>query len=303
MSPQRADHADQPASEIEDHDRGLEFDLQTLSRRGALAFLGTGLLAVAGCSSAAKVTSAGSGTATSSAATTATSPTAAASSASASSASSTGTAAESYTEIPEETSGPYPGDGSNGPNVLTQSGIVRSDIRSSFGTSTTTAKGVPLTVTLTLRDSANGYQAIKGAAVYLWHCNIDGEYSLYGQNVSGENYLRGVQESDADGQVTFTTIFPAAYSGRWPHIHFEVYSSLANATAAGKIVATSQLALPAEACAKVYATSGYSQSVANLARTSLTSDMVFGDDGGIHQLASMSGSVSAGYTAALTVGV
>ncbi len=297
MTAQRAPQPDHPAPdhEIEDHDRGLEFDLQTLSRRGALAFLGTGLLAVAGCSSAARISTAASATATTSAAASTAGP--------ASSAASGPATATVTTEIPEETSGPYPGDGSNGPNVLTQSGIVRSDIRSSFGSSSTTAEGVPLTVTLTLRDSANGYQALQGAAVYLWHCNIDGEYSLYGQGVSNENYLRGVQESDADGQVSFTTIFPAAYSGRWPHIHFEVYSSLANATATGKIVATSQLALPEEACTKVYATSGYEQSVANLARTSLTSDMVFGDDGGIHQLASMSGSVSAGYTAALTVGV
>jgi protocatechuate 3,4-dioxygenase beta subunit len=278
----------------------LEFDLQTLSRRSALAFLGTSLLAVAGCSTAAKVTSAASGsasTATAAGSSTATAPTAA------SSAASTSAAAQSYTEIPEETAGPFPGDGSNGPNALAQSGIVRSDIRSSFGSSTTTAEGVALTVTLTLRDSANGYQVLKGAAVYLWHCNIDGEYSMYSQNISNENYLRGVQASDGSGQVTFTTIFPAAYDGRWPHIHFEVYSSLANATASGKIIATSQLALPEEACAKVYATPGYEQSVQNLARTSLTSDMVFGNDGGIHQLPTMSGSASSGYTASLTVAV
>lgn len=53
----------------------------------------------------------------------------------------------------------------------------------------------------------------------------------------------------------------------------------------------------------MYASSGYEQSVQNLARTSLTSDMVFGDDGGVHQLATMSGSVSSGYAASLTVGV
>jgi len=49
-----------------------------------------------------------------------------------------------------------------------------------------------------------------------------------------------VQEADANGQVTFTTIFPAAYSGRWPHIHFEVYESLAAATSGGKLLTTSQ---------------------------------------------------------------
>ena len=43
--------------------------------------------------------------------------------------------------------------------------------------------------------------------------------------------------------MTFTSIYPAAYSGRWPHIHFEVYPSLADATTA-RAAATSQLALP-----------------------------------------------------------
>jgi hypothetical protein len=35
-------------------------------------------------------------------------------------------------KVPEETAGPYPGDGSNGANVLNQTGVVRQDIRSSF---------------------------------------------------------------------------------------------------------------------------------------------------------------------------
>ncbi len=81
-------------------------------------------------------------------------------------------------EIPEETSGPYPGDGSNGANVLTQSGIVRSDITSSFGSSTTKAEGVPLTVTMTINDFANNKSPLAGGAVYLWHCDREGRYSL-----------------------------------------------------------------------------------------------------------------------------
>ena len=130
-----------------------------------------------------------------------------------------------------------------------------------------------------------------------------GNYSLYSRGVEGENYLRGVQETDATGTVRFTSIYPACYSGRWPHIHFEVYSDVANAVASGPIVKTSQLALPEEVNDLVYATSGYEQSVRNLAQTSLARDNVFGDDGGIHQIASMSGSVAGGYTAALTIGV
>ena len=112
-----------------------------------------------------------------------------------------------------------------------------------------------------------------------------------------------MQETDASGTVRFTSIYPACYSGRWPHIHFEVYSDVANAVASGPIVKTSQIALPEEANALVFATAGYEQSVRNAAQVTLASDNVFGDDGGIHQIASMSGSVADGYTAALTIGV
>lgn len=112
-----------------------------------------------------------------------------------------------------------------------------------------------------------------------------------------------MQEIGADGSITVTTIFPGAYPGRWPHIHFEVYSDVATAVASGPIVKTSQIALPKEACEAVYATTGYEASVQNLARTPLANDGVFGDDQGIHQIATMTGSVSAGYTAALTIGV
>jgi protocatechuate 3,4-dioxygenase beta subunit len=274
----------------EDHDRGLLFDLGTMNRRRALGLLGGvgALAALAACGTSTGSTSTGSSSS---------------SSGSASSGSSSSTSADgTLTEVPDETAGPYPGDGSNGANVLDDSGIVRSDIRSSFGSSTTTAQGVPLTIKLTVRDTSTG-SAKSGAAVYLWHCDRDGQYSMYSRNVTNENYLRGVQETDSTGTVTFTSIYPACYDGRWPHIHFEVYSGVADATSSGPIVKTSQIALPQEACAAVYATDGYSASVANLAKVSLQRDNVFGNDAGIHQIATMSGDVSSGYTAALTIGV
>jgi hypothetical protein len=147
-----------------------------------------------------------------------------------------------------------------------------------------------------------GGKPLAGAAVYLWHCTIAGAYSLYDDAVADENYLRGVQESDDDGKLTFTTIFPAAYSGRWPHMHFEVYGSLDAATSAGSKLKTSQIALPKETCDLVYATAGYEQSVTNLAQTSLESDNVFGD-GYASQLATASGSVGDGFTLSINVGV
>src|SRR5689334_8175646 len=188
----------------DNHDRGLQFDLATLvGRRQALSLLGgaAGLTLVA-C--APSITTSADPTTTSS--------------------SSGATASDALKTIPEETAGPYPGDGSNGPNALTQSGIVRSDIRSSFGSSTRTAEGVQLNVELTVqKEDGTPYT---GAAVYLWHCDINGDYSMYSDRVKSENFLRGVQETDASGKLEFVSVFPGAYSGRWPHIHFEVYPSL-----------------------------------------------------------------------------
>jgi len=257
-----------------DHDRGLQHDLRQLrrlhDRRGVLRmFAGLSLLPIVGCSSQSIVTAADGG---------------------------------SCSKIPDETAGPFPGDGSNGPNVLTQSGVVRRDIRSSFGASNKVAEGVPLTVDLTLVDTSAGCATLAGYVVYLWHCDRAGLYSMYSQGATGENYLRGVQAADTNGVVTFTTTFPGAYSGRWPHIHFEVYPSLGAATAAGNTVATSQLALPEDICRTVYATSGYEASVTNLAKSSLDSDNVF-SDGVSAQLATMSGDLSSGLKASLTIGV
>jgi len=212
------------------------------------------------------------------------------------------TAAGATAAIPEETAGPFPGDGSNGPDVLDDKGVVRSDITRSYGPGDAVAAGVPLTVRLKVTDAAGGVPK-PGAAVYVWHCDRDGGYSLYSRGLEDQNYLRGVQAAGDDGVVSFTTIFPGAYPGRWPHIHFEVYDDEAGATGGGKPIATSQLALPEDACRAVYATDGYSTSATNLAGTSLAQDMVFGDDRAVHQLATVSGSVGSGLAAALHVPV
>jgi protocatechuate 3,4-dioxygenase beta subunit len=278
-----------------EHDRGLEYDLgKLMERRSALRlFAGAGLAVVAaGCAGESATTS----TPSAPSSTTSSSP-------SATSSGTTSADPATCEEIPSETAGPFPGDGSNGPNVLTESGIVRSDITKSFGSASGVATGVPLTVELTIQDSGSSCAPMSGAAVYIWHCDAEGRYSMYSEGAENENYLRGVQATDENGKVTFTSIFPAAYTGRWPHIHFEVYSSLSEATSAGKISATSQLAFPEEACNAVYASDGYDGSSSNMQRTSLEDDNVFGDDDGVHQLATVTGSVAEGYVARLTVGV
>ncbi|MEU4427924.1 3,4-dioxygenase subunit beta [Actinoplanes sp. NPDC024001] len=207
------------------------------------------------------------------------------------------------TEIPDETAGPYPGDGSNGPNVLSESSVVRSDIRSSFGSASGTAEGIPMTLTLTVKDLANAGAAFAGVAVYVWHCNRAGEYSLYSAGITGENYLRGVQIADDAGKVEFTSIFPACYSGRWPHVHFEVYPDQEAITDSTAAIATSQVALPEAVCRQAYATAGYETSVTNFEQVSLDDDNVFGEDSGATQLATVTGDATSGYAVSLVVGV
>jgi protocatechuate 3,4-dioxygenase beta subunit len=186
--------------------------------------------------------------------------------------------------------------------VLAASGIVRSDLTTSFGDASGVAAGVPLTARLTVLDVGNGSAPLAGAAVYLWHCDIEGRYSLYDESVKNENYLRGVQEADDSGAVTFKTIYPGAYPGRWPHIHFEVYPSLAAATSAGDRLRTSQLALPEETSDLAYATAGYQASLRNMRGSSLATDNVF-RDGWSLQLAKVTGDVTSGFTATLNVPV
>lgn len=277
------------------YDLGLQADVNMLARSPIdrrrvlkMGAVGIGLL-LAGCGASATSTTGGTS------ATAGASPTA-------------GTAgsgsAACVAEIPQETAGPYPADGSNASNqtlnALALAGIVRKDLRTSLGTGTV-AQGVPTTIELTLVNSSDGCTPLANYAVYAWHCDRDGNYSLYSNGVTDEDYLRGVQATDSAGQVTFTSIFPACYAGRWPHIHFEVYPSVATATSSASKVATSQLALPKAACDAVFATTGYSASVSNLSQLSLASDNVFSDDQAVRQLATVTGSVAAGYTATLTV--
>lgn len=209
---------------------------------------------------------------------------------------------EACRRIPEETAGPFPGDGSIGPNVLDLAGVVRSDVRSSFAGLDGVAGGVPLTVQLRVVDSENGCEPAPGYAVYIWHCDRAGLYSLYSPGATDQNYLRGVQECDGDGVATFTTIFPGCYPGRWPHIHFEVFPNLASATDEGNKIATSQLAFPEAACLDAYATEGYEASARNLEGITLTGDSVFRDSVG-QLLAATSGDAGSGFRSRLTVAI
>lgn len=278
----------------------LPFDLrrlaaQTAARRRALGWVaGAAASTLLGCGGGASVSTdaSTSGTGTAGTGTTGT----------------TKTPVASCAVIPEETAGPYPGDGSNSAgngiaNALTSSGIVRSDIRTSVGSASGAAAGVPLTVKLRLVNTGAACADLAGYAIYLWHCDAQGRYSMYTAGVTAENYLRGVQPTGSDGVATFQTIFPGCYAGRMPHIHFDVYRSANSATQYGNKLRTSQLAFPTAPCSEVYASSStYGASVRNLAQISFASDNVF-SDGVTLQMATVSGNVAEGYLATLDVGI
>jgi len=285
-----------------DHDRGLAFDLETarrLSRRRALGLLGAagGSMALAACGGDGTVTPTPTSTVTPTPTATATpTPTPTATSG-------------SCVSYATETNGPYPADGTNTSNgstsnVLTVSSFQRQDIRPSLLGSSTVASGVQLDITLNLANVNNACAALAGYAVYLWHCNATGQYSLY--DLPAESYLRGVGVSDSAGQVRFTTIVPGCYSGRYPHIHFEVFSTLAGATRGNLAKLISQIAVPSAVCTAVYSSSGYGSSLSNFNATSTSSDNVFGNNTSAQITAmtlAMSGSVAAGYTGTATVGI
>jgi len=294
------------------HEHSLAADLSAMlnlasDRRQTLRWLlaGASALPVLGCGGGSSGDTAGTTTTTTPVATTPTTTTPTTPTTTTPTTSTPTTGACSV--IPEETGGPYPGDGTNSNNsgivnVLTQSGVVRSDIRASFNGPTGVAAGVPLTIKLQIVNTNGSCATLEGYAVYLWHCTQDGLYSLYSSGVTGENFLRGVQAADSTGGVSFKTIFPGCYSGRVPHVHFEVYPTLAKSTSAANRIKTSQFAFPVATCNEVYATSGYSASVRNMAQISLATDNVF-SDGYALQMATVTGNVTDGYVVMLTVGV
>jgi protocatechuate 3,4-dioxygenase beta subunit len=224
----------------------------------------------------------------------------------------TGTAADGSICVanPAETEGPFPADGTNvrqgqTVNILTEAGVVREDIRTSIGGLTPVAEGVPVSLEITLVDVGKACAPLGGMAVYVWQCDAEGIYSIYA--AQDRNYLRGAGITDAEGKVRFTTVFPACYDGRWPHIHFEVFSSAEMAVSGKAALLTSQFALPEAECRAVYGANPlYAASTGNLERVSLARDGIFRDASEQElavQTLVLEGDAEAGYRATGRVGV
>lgn len=211
---------------------------------------------------------------------------------------------------PQETAGPFPGDGTNRldgatVNVLTEAGVMRRDLRGGIGGQGPAADGVALDLELALVDVTRACAPLAGHAVYLWQCDAAGRYSIY--NVPGATWLRGMQDSDANGIVRFTTILPGTYPGRWPHMHFEVFRSPAEAVTGRAALLTAQVALPAQATAAIYATDArYAASRAPFSRLSPETDGVFGDNTPEQRAAqtlALSGDAVSGLVGRVTIGI
>lgn len=193
------------------------------------------------------------------------------------------------TLIPSETEGPYPLD------TVSNSDILRTDIRE------TKTSSVQLNLKLKIIGNTNCLP-IQNAWVKIWHCDKDGYYSGYSvsgylgtQNNAGQTWLRGVQITDANGEVNFVTLFPGWYSGRICHIHFRVYLS-------SVLTATSQLTFPEATKNSIYTSnSDYSHGGTPTDPMTVGTDMVFSDGSSLQMATLTPNTTTGGYDSYLEV--
>jgi protocatechuate 3,4-dioxygenase beta subunit len=176
---------------------------------------------------------------------------------------------------PTETAGPYPS--------LTD--LFRSDIREN-------KNGTRLTLTIKVVNVNSACAGVPNVQVEIWHCDDVGNYSQYG-SVASQTFLRGIQTTNAGGEVTFTTIYPGWYQGRATHIHAE-------ATMNGRVVKTTQIAFPEDINNVVHTSGVYASRGTNPTRN--LADGIFSDSLA-PELATPTGSVAGGYTASFQIAV
>ncbi|MBL7751590.1 MAG: intradiol ring-cleavage dioxygenase [Chitinophagaceae bacterium] len=194
---------------------------------------------------------------------------------------------------PTETEGPFP--------TKTPSSLERSDIRDD-------RTGVALTIKINILNKNNNCAALAGALVDIWHCDKDGYYSEYGGtsmqsvNYTGVHFLRGRQVTDANGLVTYTSIFPGWYQGRATHIHVHIYN------ASGASLLVTQIAFPEGSNSAVVtinssAGTSYGYSKGMTGYTYNASDNIFSDDTAGVELSTVTGSLSEGYVLTHSIAV
>lgn len=182
------------------------------------------------------------------------------------------------TVAPTETEGPFP--------TKVPASYVRSDI-------TDGRSGYKMTAKITIGNLNNSCAGLAGAIVDIWHCDAEGNYSEYGgsgmqsTNYQSVHFLRGRQTTDANGLVTFTSIFPGWYSGRATHIHVHVY------TAGGTSLNVTQIAFPEGTGTALALVNGYSKGMTGY--TYNNADNVFSDDSSGVEISKVTGTLAAGF--------
>jgi protocatechuate 3,4-dioxygenase beta subunit len=176
---------------------------------------------------------------------------------------------------PGETAGPYP-------SLID---LFRSDIRDG-------RSGTLLTLSVKVVNVNAACAAVANANVEVWHCDSAGNYSEYGTQTA-QTYLRGIQTTNSNGEVTFTTIYPGWYQGRATHIHLEV-------TINGVSRKITQIAFPENVNNIVYRSGVYASRGTN--PTSNLSDGIFADSLA-SELVTPAGDATSGYTASCQIGV
>jgi len=206
---------------------------------------------------------------------------------------------------PTETEGPFPYTSDGNTRSEISNPLDRVDIRMNSSDGAIQA-GLPLSIIITIVNVNNNCALVPDVRVDLWHCNRNGFYSGYGNQSGGlngtansylgENWLRGYQLTDSNGQVKFTTIYPGWYQGRATHIHFEVYVN-------NVMKKTTQLTFPETISDAVHITSLYSAHGINPIRNA--SDSVFGDSTTdlANEYFTMTGNTTNGYAALHQIGI
>ncbi len=208
--------------------------------------------------------------------------------------------------VPREPVAPYPHElsltgKSSLANFWARSGLLRQDIRSNMDNQGLGASGLPLDLVIRVIRAGCEQEPIPGAAVYVWHSDANGEYSVYGRN--DVTYLRGIGVTGSDGRVQFKSIYPGTYHGREPHVHFEVYRSLNETQAPSKCLLRSRILFPEAVSREIYKSNlMYRRSVKTF------EGLVFGKPGGSvtnpsssSQVALVSGSARKGVRSSITV--
>jgi protocatechuate 3,4-dioxygenase beta subunit len=174
---------------------------------------------------------------------------------------------------------------------------IRSDIR--LGRT-----GVPLRLRITVTD-ASTCRPLKGAAVDIWHADGLGAYSdESSESTVGQTWLRGVQLTDGNGLVRFTTVYPGFYEGRAPHIHAKVHTNGSHTKtrySGGHVVHTGQFFFPEATSARVYRTSPYTQDPNS--RTRNAGDRVYTGQHGASSVLKLSGNPATGLQGRITLAV